>query len=186
MVYIPYRGGCIIRRHSMFIALSVAFNIEKESLPILRLSLFYKKQMRRFLGIFVLLFALPAIGGVQIIYIPLSSDFKEVKEAFYRDALADFLKSKGISVKIEVKCKGGRCDILTDKYAIEVDKASKWHEAIGQALHYGAVLNRKSAIAIYNDTDLSAEKMDALKRTTSRRRIEVFILKLQPFCNQIP
>ena len=183
MVYIPDRRDRIIRRHRMFIALSVAFYLKKESLPILRLSVLYKKQMRRFLAIFIFLFALPAIGGVQIIYIPLPSDFKNVKEAFYRDALANFFKSKGISVKTEVKCQGGRCDILTDKYAIEVDKASKWHEAIGQALHYGAVLNRKSAIAIYNDTDLSDEKMEALKRTTSRRRIEVFILKLQPFCN---
>jgi len=43
MVYIPDRRGCIIRRHSMFIALSIAFDIEKESLSILRLSVFYKE-----------------------------------------------------------------------------------------------------------------------------------------------
>jgi len=30
----------------------------------------------------------------------------------------------------------GRIDCLTDQYAIEVDFASKWAEAIGQALYY--------------------------------------------------
>jgi hypothetical protein len=32
---------------------------------------------------------------------------------------------------------GTRCDILTDSYAIEVDIARKWGEAIGQSLNYG-------------------------------------------------
>ncbi|MDA9260971.1 hypothetical protein N9P58_03795, partial [Puniceicoccaceae bacterium] len=32
---------------------------------------------------------------------------------------------------------GTRCDMLTDSYAIEVDFARKWGEAIGQSLNYG-------------------------------------------------
>jgi hypothetical protein len=38
--------------------------------------------------------------------------------------------------KREVEIYGGRIDILTDKYAIEVERASKWKNAIGQSLWY--------------------------------------------------
>lgn len=37
---------------------------------------------------------------------------------------------------------GTRCDILTDEYAIEVDFANKWAEAIGQALNYAIQFNK--------------------------------------------
>lgn len=37
---------------------------------------------------------------------------------------------------MEVPVRYGRIDLLTSDYAIEVDKLEKFHEAIGQALHY--------------------------------------------------
>ena len=40
------------------------------------------------------------------------------------------------------------CDLLTDKYAFEIDYAEKWYEAIGQALHYAIVSERKPAIIL--------------------------------------
>ena len=33
---------------------------------------------------------------------------------------------------------GTRCDIVTERHAIEVEFAPKWKEAIGQSLHYAA------------------------------------------------
>lgn len=41
-----------------------------------------------------------------------------------------------------------RVDCLTDTYAIEFDFAPKWKEAIGQALYYAKVTERKPAVAI--------------------------------------
>ena len=41
-----------------------------------------------------------------------------------------------------------RCDIVTATYAIEVDFADKWAEAIGQSLSYALQLNLKPAIAL--------------------------------------
>lgn len=41
-----------------------------------------------------------------------------------------------------------RVDCLTDSYAIEFDYAKKWKEAIGQALYYGKITDRKPAVAI--------------------------------------
>ena len=43
---------------------------------------------------------------------------------------------------------GTRCDILTDSYAIEVDFARKWGEAIGQSLNYGFQFNRPAGIVL--------------------------------------
>ena len=41
-----------------------------------------------------------------------------------------------------------RCDILTDEYAIEVDFANKWAEAIGQSLNYAMQFNKKAGILL--------------------------------------
>lgn len=42
----------------------------------------------------------------------------------------------------------GRVDILTGQYAIEVERAEKWKNAIGQALWYGLQTNRKAGIVL--------------------------------------
>ncbi len=39
-----------------------------------------------------------------------------------------------------------RVDCLTDEYAIEVDFAKKWAEAIGQSLYYAEITAKKPAI----------------------------------------
>ena len=51
--------------------------------------------------------------------------------------------------KMEVPVKYGRIDLLSDDYAIEVDRLEKFHEAIGQALHYAKETGKKPAIAIF-------------------------------------
>jgi hypothetical protein len=51
--------------------------------------------------------------------------------------------------KMEVPVKYGRIDLLTDDYVIEVDRLEKFHEAIGQALHYAKETGKKPAIAIF-------------------------------------
>ena len=51
--------------------------------------------------------------------------------------------------KMEVSVKYGRIDLLTEDYAIEVDRLEKFHEAIGQALHYAKETGKKPAIAIF-------------------------------------
>jgi hypothetical protein len=51
--------------------------------------------------------------------------------------------------KMEVPVRYGRVDLLTDEYAIEVDRLEKFHEAIGQALHYARETGKKPAIAIF-------------------------------------
>ena len=43
---------------------------------------------------------------------------------------------------------GTRCDILNDKYAIEVDWGRKWGEARGQSLNYGFQANKRAGIVL--------------------------------------
>ncbi len=53
-------------------------------------------------------------------------------ESYYRDWAAAELDGE-----TEVVLPNGtRCDILTDQYALEVDFADKWAEALGQCLNY--------------------------------------------------
>ena len=46
-----------------------------------------------------------------------------------------------------------RVDCLTSDYAIEFDFANKWHEAIGQALHYALMTDRKPKVVLILDKD---------------------------------
>lgn len=41
-----------------------------------------------------------------------------------------------------------RVDIVTTSLAIEVDWVKRWYTAIGQAVYYGAMLNRQAAIVL--------------------------------------
>ena len=41
-----------------------------------------------------------------------------------------------------------RCDLLSDEYAIEVDWATKWAEAIGQTTLYSIWTRRKPAVLL--------------------------------------
>lgn len=81
-------------------------------------------------------------------------------------------KKKGI---MEYKLDdGSRVDCLTDKYAVEVDFAPKWHECIGQALYYAKKTKRIPACA------LIMENGDADKRFLYRLRYTVYQKKKIP------
>jgi len=64
-------------------------------------------------------------------------------EAEYSDRINLYFKGQR-----EVTVPSGRVDILTEKYAIEVERASKWKNAIGQALWYGLQTDRQAGIVI--------------------------------------
>lgn len=43
---------------------------------------------------------------------------------------------------------GSRVDLLNDRYAIEVDWASKWQQAVGQAMYYAILFDREPGIIL--------------------------------------
>ena len=64
-------------------------------------------------------------------------------EKEWTDALA-----KKLSGQSEVQVDRGRVDVMTDSYVIEIDFLKKWHEGLGQAIHYGDESDRIGVLAL--------------------------------------
>ena len=80
--------------------------------------------------------------------------------------------------KMEVPVKYGRIDLLTDDYAIEVDSLEKFHEAIGQSLHYAKETGKKPGIAIFimEPKQSDKEKLKYLIRLCNYYKIKVWFI----------
>lgn len=64
---------------------------------------------------------------------------------------ADFIQSL-IGGQREYSVQSGRVDLLTDKYAFEIEWANKWKESIGQSLWYAVQTNKKPGIILLMKT----------------------------------
>jgi hypothetical protein len=80
--------------------------------------------------------------------------------------------------KMEVPVKYGRIDLLTDDYAIEVDSLEKFHEAIGQTLHYAKETGKKPGIAIFimQPKQSDKEKLKYVIRLCNYYKIKVWFI----------
>ena len=85
------------------------------------------------------------------------------QEKFWRDALA-----KEWHGQTEQVIEGGRVDVLTTNAAVEVEFPDKWHEGIGQALHYAHATGRPGVLAV-----ISYAQGDASLRNNSRQKLEL-------------
>ena len=101
-----------------------------------------------------------------------SSVPKYYHEKHYQLILCDDLQGKQEYV---LKNKT-RVDCLTDKYAIEVDFAKKWAEAVGQSLYYADQTGKQAAIGlIVGKKDVRFVRR--IRTLTSKYKIKLFILK---------
>jgi|GEM_PF-3541286 len=86
-----------------------------------------------------------------------------------------------INGRSEVPIENGRVDIVTDSYAIEVDYFNKWQEGLGQALHYGDILNKIPTLALIdNDNRAKAEQLAQLKyieALCTKKGVKLLLLK---------
>jgi hypothetical protein len=69
-----------------------------------------------------------------------------LSEADYRDHYCDLANGQ-TEVYLQDRDGGVYCDCLTEHYAVEVEFANKWAEAIGQSLYY-AYLSDKSPMIL--------------------------------------
>jgi len=69
-----------------------------------------------------------------------------------------------------------RVDCLTDQYAIEVDWAKKWAEAIGQTLYYAHYTEKKAAIALIIKPK-DQRFVDRARILSEKFDIKIFIIK---------
>ena len=98
-----------------------------------------KHRLYSYLLIFLLLTILGSCSASRQYYLQSEKDYQMAFNRVYFQGRAE----------MEVNVKYGRIDLLTNDYAIEVDKIDKFHEGIGQALHYAKETGKKPGLAIY-------------------------------------
>lgn len=86
-----------------------------------------------------------------------------------------FCKEKNGMMEHKLKDKT-RVDCLTKKYAIEVDWAKKWAEAVGQSLYYSESTNKKAAIALIC-SEKDARFIRRVKKIANKFDIKIFIIE---------
>lgn len=64
-----------------------------------------------------------------------------------RDYQKNWCLARGGQIEVVMPDKT-RCDCLTRDYAIEIDFAGKWAEAIGQSLHYARLTGKKPGVVL--------------------------------------
>ncbi len=74
---------------------------------------------------------------------------------------------------------GTRCDILTDKYAIEVEFADKWAEAIGQSLNYAAESGNQAVIILIIESPSDEKYLLRLEQVTESFRLPITVLAVR-------
>ena len=75
-------------------------------------------------------------------------------EKFYQD---QWCSERGGQTEVVLPDKA-RCDCLTADYAVEFDFASKWAEAVGQALYYSVVLHKPAGIVLIMEDPVKDQK----------------------------
>ena len=100
------------------------------------------------------------------------------KESLWRDELAQ--RWQGTTEK---RVEGGRIDVLTDRYAIEVEFPHKWHEGLGQALHYSNATGKPGVLAVIayaqgeaNLHGRSREKLEMIEKICLTNDIKMVVL----------
>ena len=86
------------------------------------------------------------------------------------------LANKG---EMEAKMRdNSRVDCLTNEYAVEVEFASKWPEALGQSLHYALLSKRKPGIALIIKTAKDLRHWHALRLAVKSYNLPINLWKI--------
>ncbi len=93
-------------------------------------------------------------------------------EKYYQTNFCEDLNGK-IEYRLKDKT---RVDCLTNDFAIEVDWAKKWAEAIGQSLYYSEMTNKKAAIALIASSK-DKRFIKRAKRLSEKFDIKIFIIE---------
>ena len=127
------------------------------------------------IGLFLLFLTASICRGWDCYQFDLPS---EAPEAAWRDALAAELKGQH-----EIPVEGGRIDVMTDTLAIEIDWPHKWHEGLGQSLHYAATTGKQGVLALIsysrgpdNLQERSRQRFDMVEKYCKTNGIKLIVL----------
>lgn len=82
----------------------------------------------------------------------------------------------------EVAVEHGRADVVTSEFAFELDWLDKWHEGIGQALHYASATEKRPGLALilrdgWPPDGTTSSKLAEIDRISSKQGIRVVLLR---------
>lgn len=102
----------------------------------------------------------------------------QAPEAQWRDALMNKLGGQH-----EVVVEGGRIDVMTDTEVYELDWPHKWHEGLGQALHYADATGKKPILALISYSQgpnklqaASLERFNMVERICNKQGVKLIVL----------
>lgn len=98
-----------------------------------------------------------------LIFLVGCSELGKKNEAFYQRA---WCSREGGKIEVTI-ANGTRCDCVTSDYAIEVDFAAKWQQAVGQALNYADVLQKTPGVVLICRNKKDRKKYMMLMNLTS-------------------
>jgi len=117
------------------------------------------------------IFVILAVSIALLVTLPL---FGKQSERYYQEKLA-----REIGGQVEVVMRDGtRCDILTNSYAIEVDFAKKWAEAIGQSLNYAMHTGKSPAVALIVLSSSDNKYVERVRKISSRYGLGIKIFTI--------
>lgn len=96
-------------------------------------------------------------------------------EASYRDAWC----SSNNGVAEVINDDRTRVDCVTSEYAVEVDYASKWYEAVGQSLHYGIKTGKKPGILLIMKSDKDIKYYDRLMKAIDHYSLPITVWEIR-------
>jgi hypothetical protein len=123
------------------------------------------RQLYSYLLIILLFTLISACAAPKHHILQTEKDYQEAFNRVYFQGRAE----------MEVPVKYGRIDLLTGDYAIEVEGIDKFHEGIGQALHYAKETGRKPGLAVFitDPTEHELEKLKYVRRLCQSLGIKV-------------
>lgn len=85
------------------------------------------------------------------------------------------------SGQMEVVMKNGsRADCITDKYAVEVDFANKYHQCHGQAMEYSAQTGKYALCLLIVESDKDLKYVKKLRATRDKKKIPMRVHIIKP------
>ena len=112
--------------------------------------------------------------GLLIFFLPLTAWAGTLHpESAYRDAWC--AKARG-QTEFVLRDKT-RVDCLTANYAVEIEFAPKWKNAVGQALHYARLSGEQPAIVLIIEKEKQWKYYRSLQKIAKKDGIKVWYIK---------
>ena len=121
---------------------------------------------------------LSAVHAAETITLPVK---RTAYEKVWKAALVDKLRADKIgNVFDEQRLAFGRADIVTEKEVYEIARYDKFHQGIGQTLHYSMVLKKPAVLALMLDkTKIDPAKTAFIEKLCKHYKIRLVLLKAE-------